>query len=47
VAGLNHLFRLLPNASGLKLCFRRAGGKMSSVSGLYSMNPGGVNLLIG
>lgn len=47
VVGLYHLFFLFPNASGLNSCLWSCGGKMSSVSGLYSMKPGGVNRLIG
>ena len=42
--GLSHLFRLFPKASGLNSCFRSAEGNINYVSGLYSMNPGGVNL---
>src|SRR5579871_599709 len=46
VTGLNHFFRLLPNARGLNSCFLKGGGKINSVSGLYSMKPGGVNLCV-
>jgi hypothetical protein len=47
VTGLNHFFFLFPKASGLSSCFFSAGGKMSCVSGLYSMKPGGVKRLMG
>src|SRR5690242_7565123 len=45
--GLYHLFLLFPKASGLNSCLRSCGGKINSVSGLYSMKPGGVNRFMG